>query len=67
MKVFTVSTFDEKYFSFDINLVALESSKMMVDKTKMSRSEGKCISTYFSSFFLSKIIYEKLKHQKNNL
>ena len=46
-----ISTFDEKYFSFDINLVALESSKMMVDKAKMSRSEGKFISTYFSLFF----------------
>ena len=54
MKVFTISTFDEKYFSFDINLVALESSKMMVDKTKTSRSEGKCISTYFSFFFCLK-------------
>ena len=53
MKVFMILTFDEKYFSFDINLVALESSKMMVDKAKMSRSEGKCISTHFSLLLFS--------------
>ena len=40
MIVFGISTFDEKYFSFDLNFVALEPSKKMVDKAKMSRMEG---------------------------
>ena len=54
MIVFVILTFDEKYFSFDINLVALEPSKMMADKAKMSRNGGKCILIYYSVFFCLK-------------
>ena len=69
MIIFGTSTFDEKYFLFDLNFVALEPSKKMVDKAKMSRNGGKCILIYyfFFLFLLSKMIYEKMKDQDNNL